>query len=305
MSGQTPLWAWIAVTAAIGCFLALDIKTHAVRPPTLAWAIIASAAWIGVSVLFGVILWVTQGGAVAEQYFGAYLLEKSLSIDNVFVFVVLFGAFAVPRALQHRVLYYGVVGALVLRALFITVGANLLDSFSWVRYVFGAIVVLAGLRMARGAETVNPERNLLVRGVRRIVPVTADYRGDRFTVREAGRRIATPLLVVLVAIESSDIVFATDSIPAVFGVTDDVFVVFTSNAFAVLGLRALYFVFADLVDRFSYLKYGLAVLLVFVGVKLLLVGVVEVPILFTLGVIALVIGVSVTASVLATGRRAP
>ena len=302
MNPQTPLWAWSAVILAIGFFLLVDIRTHKLRPPTLTWALIASAAWIGVSVLFGVILGIMQGAGVAEQYFGAYLLEKSLSIDNVFVFVVLFSTFAVPRVLQHRVLYYGVVGALVLRAAFITAGANLLDDFSWIRYLFGAIVVIAGLRMAHGGEPVDPERNLLVRGVRRIVPVTADYQGDRFFVRQFGRRVATPLLVVLVAIESSDIVFATDSIPAVFGVTTDVFVVFTSNAFAVLGLRALYFVFADLMDRFSYLQYGLAVLLVFIGVKLLLAGTVEIPIFFTLAFISLAIGVSILVSVV-TWRR--
>jgi tellurite resistance protein TerC len=239
---------------------------------------------------------------VASQYFAAYLLEKSLSVDNVFVFVVLFGVFAVPRQYQHRVLYYGVVGALVLRAAFISAGAALLEDFSWVRYAFGAIVVIAGLRMARGGEQIDPTRNLLVRATRRVIPVTEDFQGDRFFIRSLGRWIATPLLVVLVAVESSDIVFATDSIPAVFGVTTDVFVVFTSNAFAVLGLRALYFVFADIVDRFTYLKYGLAVVLVFIGVKLLLEGVVQLPIVLSLAVIAVAIGVSAAWSVIASGR---
>ena len=272
MSAPVPLWAWFAVTGVIVAFLALDIRTHSIRPPTLKWALIASAGWIAVSLIFGIVLGAIQGPGVAEQYYAAYLLEKALSIDNVFVFVVIFSVFAVPREYQHRVLYYGVVGALVLRAAFISAGAALLDDFSWVRYVFGAIVILAGLRMARGGEAVDPDRNLLVRATRRVIPVAPEYEEDRFAVRQAGRWIATPLLVVLMAIESSDIVFATDSIPAVFGVTTDVFVVFTSNAFAVLGLRALYFVFADIVDRFAYLKYGLAVLLVFVGVKLLLAG---------------------------------
>ncbi len=304
MIPETPLAAWFAVSAAIVVFLIVDIQTHKLRPPTLKWALIASAAWIGVSVLFGVILGLLQGSDVAQQYFGAYLLEKSLSIDNVFVFVLLFSTFAVPREIQHRVLYYGVVGALVLRAAFITVGAALFEDFSWIRYLFGAIVVIAGLRMARGGEPVHPDRNLLVRGVRRIVPVTPDYQGDRFVVRRLGRWVATPLLVVLVAIESSDIVFATDSIPAAFGITTDVFVIFTSNAFAVLGLRALYFVFADVMDRFAYLKYGLAILLVFIGVKLLLAGVVELPIAFTLVVIAATIGVSVVVSVVARRRGA-
>jgi tellurite resistance protein TerC len=251
-----------------------------------------------VSVVFGIVLGLIQGSDVAEQYYAAYLLEKSLSIDNVFVFVVIFGAFAVPREYQHRVLYYGVIGALVLRAAFITAGAALLEDFSWVRYVFGAIVILAGLRMAQGAEPTNPDRNLLVRATRRIIPVAPTYHGDRFFVRSLGRWIATPLLVVLVAIESSDIVFATDSIPAAFGVTRDVFVVFTSNAFAVLGLRALYFVFVDIIDRFTYLKYGIAVMLLFVGVKLLLADVVELPITFSLIVIAGTIGASIGLSFL-------
>ena len=300
MTGSVPLWAWFVVTVVIVAFLVLDIRTHNIRPPTLKWALIASVAWIAVSVIFGVILGLIQGSDVAGQYFAAYLLEKSLSVDNVFVFVVLFGVFAVPRQYQHRVLYYGVVGALVLRAAFISAGAALLEDFSWVRYAFGAIVVIAGLRMARGGEQVDPTRNLLVRATRRVIPVTQDYRGDHFFVRSAGRWVATPLLVVLVAVESSDIIFATDSIPAVFGVTTDVFVVFTSNAFAVLGLRALYFVFADIMDRFTYLKYGLAVVLVFIGVKLLLEGVVELPIVLSLAVIAAAIGVSAALSVIAS-----
>jgi predicted tellurium resistance membrane protein TerC len=181
--------------------------------------------------------------------------------------------------------------------------ATLLEEFDWVRYVFGVIVVVAGLRMARGGESVHPDRNLLIRATRRFIPVTSDYQGDRFLVQRAGRWIATPLLIVLVAVESTDIVFATDSIPAVFGVTTDVFIVFTSNAFAVLGLRALYFVFADVVDRFTYLKYGLAVILVFVGIKLLLASVIELPIVWSLGVIAVAIAVSVAVSLTSTGHR--
>jgi tellurite resistance protein TerC len=298
-----PLWAWFAVTGVVVTFLVLDIRTHSIRPPTVKWALIVSVGWIAVSVAFGVILGLIQGSDVAGQYFAAYLLEKALSIDNVFVFVVLFSVFAVPREYQHRVLYYGVVGALVLRAAFISAGAALFEDFGWVRYAFGAIVVIAGLRMARGGEPVDPQRNLLIRATRHVIPVTPDYQGDRFFVRQLGRWVATPLLLVLVAIESSDIVFATDSIPAVFGVTTDVFVVFTSNAFAVLGLRALYFVFAGIVDRFAYLKFGLAVLLVFIGVKLLLEGVVELPIVVSLAVVALCIGASMAWSVIASRRN--
>jgi TerC family integral membrane protein len=298
-----PFWAWCVVVAIIALLLVVDIKTYSLRPATLTWALIASAAYILVAVLFGVVLGVIQGPEVSSQYFAAYLLEKALSVDNVFVFVLLFSTFAVPAAYQHRVLYYGVVGALLLRAGFIAAGANLLDAFGWVLYIFGAIVIIGGIRMARGGEAVDPDRNVLVRATRRVVPVTRGYRGDRFFVHDGGRLFATPLFVVLVAIESSDVIFATDSIPAVFGVTRDVFVVFTSNAFAVLGLRALYFVLAGVLDRFEYLKYGLAVLLVFIGVKLMLTEVVELPILVSLVVIAVAIGVSIALSLVAARRR--
>ncbi|HTU37270.1 MAG TPA: TerC/Alx family metal homeostasis membrane protein [Acidimicrobiales bacterium] len=300
---EVPVWAWCAVVGAIAVLLVIDIRTYRLRPPTLGWALLASAGWILVSVVFGLILGLVQGSDVASQYFAAYLLEKALSVDNVFVFVVLFGVFAVPREYQHRVLYYGVVGALVLRAAFIAAGANLLDTFSWVLYIFGAIVIVGGIRMARSGEAADPDRNLLVRATRRVIPVTRDFQGDRFFVRDQGRLWATPLFIALVAIESSDLVFATDSIPAVFGVTRDVFVVFTSNAFAVLGLRALYFVLADIMDRFAYLKYGLSLILIFIGIKLMLTNVVELPIYVSLVVIAVVITASVLLSLLMARRR--
>ncbi len=265
-------------------------------------ALAASAAWILVSCIFGIVLGLAQGGTVAEQYFTAYLLEKALSVDNVFVFVALFAAFAVPPEYQHRVLYFGVVGALLLRAGFIAAGAALIDDFTWVLYVFGAIVVIGGLRMLKGVEVGRPEDNRAIRVARRVLPVTEDYVGDRFAVRRRGKWMVTPLLLALIAVESTDVVFATDSIPAVFGVTRDVFVVFTSNAFAVLGLRALYFVVAGFVDRFHYLKYGLAVLMVFIGVKLLLNDVVHLPVSVSLGVMAVTLGVAVALSLLVPAR---
>lgn len=294
---DVPLWAWFAVVGLLVALLGVDLAANrSAGQPTVARALVASGAWIAVSVAFGMVLGAVQGGAVAQQYFAGYLLEKALSVDNVFVFVVLFAALAVPAHLQHRVLYYGVVGALVLRACFIAAGAALLDHFSWVLYVFGAVLLVAGLRMVRPQRPVDPRGNLAVRAVRRVLPVTNEFRGDRFVVRKDGRRRATPLLVALVAIEATDIVFATDSIPAVFGVTQDAFVVFTSNAFAVLGLRSLYFVFVAAADRFEYLRYGLAVLLVFIGCKLLIAPVVHLSVVVSLAAIVVVLGTSVLAS---------
>lgn len=252
----TPLWAWLATVGLLLALLVLDLVANRnIGEPSTARALIASSGWIAASIAFGVVLGVAQGSVAAQQYFAGYALEKALSIDNVFVFVVLFGALAVPLRYQHRVLYYGVVGALALRAGFIAAGAALMDQFSWILFVFGGVLLVAGLRMMRPGGEVDPQRNLALRAVRRVLPVTDSFRGDRFVVKERGRLWATPLLVALVAIESTDVVFATDSIPAVFGVTQDPFVVFTSNAFAVLGLRSLYFVFARAADRFEYLRY--------------------------------------------------
>jgi tellurite resistance protein TerC len=295
----TPLWAWLATVGLLLALLALDLVANRnIGEPSTGRALIASGGWIAASIAFGVALGVAQGSVVAQQYFAGYVLEKALSIDNVFVFVVLFGALAVPLRYQHRVLYYGVVGALALRAAFIAAGAALLDQFSWILYVFGAVLLVAGLRMLRPGGEVDPQRNFALRAVRRVLPVTDSFRGDRFIVKERGRLWATPLLVALVAIESTDVVFATDSIPAVFGVTQDPFVVFTSNAFAVLGLRSLYFVFARAADRFEYLRYGLAFLLVFIGIKFLVAPVVHVSVAVSLAVIVGVLGVSILASLL-------
>ena len=281
-----PLWAWPAVAGAIVALLAVDIHFNATgQPASMRRAVTATAAWIVVAVGFGAALGAWQGRSVAEQYFSAHLLEKSLSIDNVFVFAVLVQTLAVPVIQQRRVLYYGIVGALVLRAAFIAAGAALLEHISWTFYLFGVAVAAAGVHMARARDEIHPQRNLAVRAAR-LLPLTADYRGDRFFVREAGRRLATPLLVALIAVEATDIIFAADSIPAVFGVTRDTFVVFTSNALAVLGLRSLYFVFAQALSRLCALKYGLAAILVFVGAKMLLADVIHIPAAASLAVIA-------------------
>ncbi len=301
---STPLWSWFAVSGFIVVLLAVDfLSNRGDAEPTFRRAVLSSAAWIGVSIAFGALLGAIYGSAIAQEYFAGYLLEKSLSVDNIFVFALLFASFAVPTRLQHRVLYFGVMSALVMRGAFIAGGAALLERFSWMLYVFGAILVVAGVRMLRGESHADPNRSLSVRAVRRVIPLTPDYVGNRFFTRIDGRRFGTPLLVALVAIEIADLIFASDSIPAIFGVTTNVFIIFTSNAFAVLGLRALYFVFAGAMDRFTYLKYGLAVLLVFIGVKMLASNVVRLSTAATLVVILVVLAVSVVASVVKTGTR--
>jgi tellurite resistance protein TerC len=291
-----PAWAWIAVLAVFALLISVDLIGTRRAGQGLRAAAIASGLWVAAGLGFGGVLWLWQGPALAGQYFAGYLLEKALSVDNIFVFVLLFASLAVPLAQQRRVLYLGVVGALVLRGAFIAAGGALLDHIGWVFYVFGALVVLAGARMFRGDAATDPAKNLTVRALRRVLPVTSDYAGGRFFTRAGGKMMATPLFVALVAIETTDLVFALDSIPAVFGVTRNLFVVFTSNAFAVLGLRALYFLLAGSMDRFRYLKQGLAVLLVFIGVKMLVSGVVHVPVTVSLAVIAVVVVGAVGAS---------
>ncbi|HEU0131462.1 MAG TPA: TerC family protein [Mycobacteriales bacterium] len=300
---STPLWAWVAVTAAIVVMLLVDLlvvhrEAHAVSVREAAWS---SAVWIALGLGFGVLLWVVQGGDRAGQYFAGYLVEKSLSVDNVFVFALLFSYFAVPARLQHRVLFWGVVGALVFRAAFIVAGAALLERFAWMVFVFGAFLVVTGIKMARSGDShVDPGKNPVLRLLRRVIPVSDTYEGQRFFGRDGVRRYATPLLAVLVAVETTDILFAVDSIPAVFAVTKDPFLVFTSNAFAILGLRALYFLLADLMGRFTYLKTGLAVVLVLVGAKMLASEWWHAPTWLSLLVIASVIGGSVVLSLRAT-----
>jgi tellurite resistance protein TerC len=291
------VWVWAGTLALFAVLIAVDlVATGRSGAPSLRAAAVLSGLWVLTGLGFGALLWLWRGQAVAGEYFAGYLLEKALSVDNIFVFVLLFASLAVPPALQRRVLYLGVVGALVLRGGFIAAGGALIDHLSWIFYLFGVVVLVAGLRMFRAGEVTDPGRNLAVRGLRRIVPVTDNYDGSRLLVRAGGRTLATPLLVALVAIEVTDLIFALDSIPAVFGVTRDVYVVFTSNAFAVLGLRALYFLLAGSMDRFVYLKQGLAVLLTFIGVKMLLGPVVHLPVAVSLAVILVVVGGAVAAS---------
>jgi tellurite resistance protein TerC len=295
-----PVWAWVGFTFLIFALLLLDLLVLArgSREISFRQATALSVFWIVLALFFGVVVFAVAGPGRGGEYLAGYIIEKSLSVDNVFVFALIFSYFAVPARYQYRVLFWGVVGALVLRGVFVLVGAELLERYDWMIYIFGAFLVYTGVRMAfhRDAE-IHPERNPVLRALRRLVPMTPDFHDERFFVRKAGKLFATPLFAVIVVVGTTDVVFAVDSIPAIFAVTSSSFVVWSANAFAVLGLRPLYFMLAGMIDRFVYLQAGLSVVLVFVGVKFLvsdLVG--KVPIWVSLPFIAIVIGVSILAS---------
>lgn len=300
---SVPLWAWFAVLAVILVMLAVDLfahrDAHVIGVREAGWW---SALWVTLGVAFGGVVWWAWGSEFAAQYYAGYVIEKSLAVDNVFVWAVIFSWFAVPREYQHRVLFYGVLGALVFRGAFIAAGSVLIASFSWVLYVFGVFLVFTGVQMMRHRnEHIDPSRSRILRWFRRVVPHTDDYEGAKFFVVRNGRRLATPLLSVLVLVEVTDVVFAVDSIPAIFAVTQEPFLVFTANAFAILGLRAMYFLLADLIHRFVYLKAGLSLVLIWVGVKMLLLMVdVKVPTVLSLGIVAVLVGSSVVLSLRAT-----
>ncbi|HKV09215.1 MAG TPA: TerC family protein [Thermoanaerobaculia bacterium] len=303
---ETSLWLWAGFNLFILAMLALDLgvfhrKSHEV---SIREATVWSFVWITLAMIFNAGLWYFRGAEPAVQFFTGYLIEKSLSVDNIFVIALLFNYFAVPREYQHRVLFWGILGALVMRAAFILAGAALLAKFHWILYLFGAFLILTGLKMAifRDAE-VHPENNPLLKLVRRLVPVTNEYRKDHFFVREGGKRMATPLFLVLVLVESTDLVFAVDSIPAIFAVTTDPFLVYTSNVFAILGLRSLYFVLAGVMAKFVYLKLGLSGVLVFVGTKMALMDVYKIPSPVSLGVIAAILTTAIVASLWRSRRE--
>ncbi len=302
----TSIWPWIGFTLFVLAMLALDLgvfhrKTHAV---SVKEAAIWSAVWIGLALAFNGLIWYLDGSEIALSFLTGYIIEKSLSIDNIFVFVLIFAYFQVPAAYQHRVLFWGVLGALIMRAILILVGGVLLERFHWIIYIFGAFLIYTGIKMARQGEmNVHPDSNKLVKLTRRLIPVTSDYEGERFFVRKAGKLMATPLLLVLVLIESTDLVFAVDSIPAIFAVSNEPFIVYTSNIFAILGLRSLYFVLAGVMDKFHYLKIGLSIVLTFVGVKMLITAVgIKIPIAISLLVIIGVLSAAITASLIRAKR---
>jgi len=296
---------WAAFVAFIVAMLLVDLLVlhRDAHEVSLREAALWSVVWVAMGLAFGALIWAWKGPGAGGEYLAGYLIERSLSIDNVFVFALIFSYFGVPAAYQHRVLFWGIFGALVFRAVFIGAGAALLDQFHWMIYVFGGFLVLTGVKMLRNKDMkVDPARNPVLRLLRRVIPITDGHRGQKLVVREAGRRLATPLLAVLVVIETSDILFAVDSIPAIFAVTTDSFLVFSSNAFAILGLRAMYFLLAGMIDRFVHLNAGLAAVLVFVGVKMLATDLYHVPIWLSLTVIAALIGGSVGTSLLTTRR---
>ncbi|MFL5274219.1 MAG: TerC family protein [Anaeromyxobacteraceae bacterium] len=295
------VWEWAGFLGFVLAMLALDLgvfhrKDHVIGPrEALGW----SAAWITLALGFGALVWVTYGGTAGVEFLTGYAIEKSLSVDNIFVIVVLFGALGIPPLYQHRVLFWGILSALVLRGAMIAGGAALLGRFHFTIYVFGAFLVLTGAKLflARDAAP-HPEDSKLLGALRRVVPGTSRFDGHRFFTRENGRRVATPLFFALAMIELTDVVFAVDSIPAIFAVTTDPFIVFTSNIFAILGLRSLYFLLAGFVDRFVYLRPSLAAILVFVGVKMAAVDLVKVPPAASLAVIIAILTVGVVASLL-------
>jgi tellurite resistance protein TerC len=299
---------WLGFVAFVLCLLVLDLgvfhkQSHAV---TTKEAALWSAVWVGLSLAFNAGIWAWFGPERALEFTAGYLIEKALAVDNIFVFVVIFSAFGIPALYQHRVLFWGVLGALVMRAGFILVGGALLARFHWMLYVFGAVLAVTGVKLLlQRNQQEQPELNPVVRWIQRILPATQEFSGHRFTVLRDGRRLATPLLLALLAVEVTDVIFALDSIPAIFAVTNDPFIVFTSNIFAILGLRSMYFLLAGVIDKFAYLKVGLACVLMFVGAKMLLADVFAVPVLASLAIIAAILGGSVVLSLLRAPRPAP
>ncbi|WP_046777013.1 TerC family protein [Streptomyces yangpuensis] len=305
---DVPYWLWIVFAVTVLVALAVDLLAHRQAHvigfrEAAAW----SGVWVGLALAFGGLVFAVVGTQAGVEYTTAWLLEKSLSVDNLFVFALIFGYFRVPRAYQHRVLFFGVLGALVFRGVFLAAGVAVVSRFTAVLYVFAAILFYSTYKILKEEDDgFDPGRSLAVRLLRRIVPVSDDYVGTKFFVKEAGRRVATPLLAVVAAIEAADLVFAVDSVPAVLAVSSDAFIVYSSNAFAILGLRALYFMLAGMLDRFHYLSTGLALILSFIGVKLVLqashelisASIPEIPSPVSLAVIVVVLGVSVTLSLL-------
>lgn len=301
-----PFWAWAVFAGLVAVLLFLDLFVLHRKAKEIPFkeALWLSGFWIAISLAFGGFVWLVGGPDAGGRYLTAYLVEKSLSVDNVFVFAVIFSGLAVPEKYRYHVLFWGVIGALVFRFLFILAGTALLSTFSWLVYVFGAFLVFTGIRLLRSGgndEDSDPHDNRVLKLLRRVLPFTEDYRGDHFFVSENGKRYATPLLAALVVIEASDVIFAIDSVPAVLSLTQTTFVAYSAMAFAVLGLRALYFALEGLVDRFVYLHYGLAAILIFLGAEFILQGFgVHVPIYASLLFIAAVITASVVASLKAT-----
>lgn len=306
---EEPIWLWVGFNLFVLAMLALDLgvfhrKSHAVSgKEALTWSLV----WIALSLAFNTVIYFFwdrmmpsssyTNGEAALAFLTGYLIEKSLSVDNIFVFILIFSFFGVPAAYQHRVLFWGILGALLMRGILIAVGAALLEQFHWIIYIFGAFLIFTGIRMAlQHDENVEPDKNPVVRFFRRFMPVTENFEEDKFFIRRAGKLFATPLFLILLVVESTDLIFAVDSIPAIFAVTRDPFIVYTSNVFAILGLRALYFLLANVMDKFQYLKYGLAAVLTFVGIKMVIVDFYKIPVGISLLVVAGILTTSILAS---------
>jgi tellurite resistance protein TerC len=305
---NTSFWLWAGFNAFVLLMLALDLgvfhrKSHTVSlRESMTW----TGVWVLLALVFNLGVWHFAGSQKGLEFLTGYVIEKSLSVDNIFVFAMLFSYFAVPASYQHKVLFWGILGALLMRAGMIAAGAALITRFSWIIYVFGAFLILTGIKMLLIRDDgLHPERNPVVKLFKKLMPVTKDYRGDNFFVKENGVRMATPLFVVLLLVEVTDVIFAVDSIPAIFAVTTDPFIVYTSNVFAILGLRSLYFALAGVMDKFHLLKPGLGILLAFVGIKMLLShSTWKLDTLVSLGVITLILAASVGASLLFPKKKA-
>ena len=300
------LFLWVIFNVFVLGILALDLlvlhrKAHSVSlREALAW----SCVWVSLALLFALGVYFFRGGEKALEFLTGYVIEWSLSVDNLFVFLVIFSYFAVPSIHQHRVLFWGILGALVLRAIFIATGTALLTNFHWMIYVFGGFLIFTGIKLLfAGDEKIEPEKNPAVRLVRRFMNVTPDYHGQQFFIRKDGRLWATPLLLVLIVVETTDVIFAVDSIPAIFAITLDPFIVYTSNVFAILGLRALFFLLAGVMVMFRYLKVGLSFVLCFVGIKMVIVDFYKIPIGISLGVVAGILAISILASIFVRPKR--
>ncbi len=306
---DVPTWAWIALIGGIVFLLIIDLvlvhrTAHVI---SIKEASIESAIWISLGLLFGLVLLIWQGGQAGGEYYAGFLIEKSLSVDNVFVWAVIFSFFSVPREYQFRVLFWGIFGALVLRGVFIFAGVSLIERFEWILYVFGAFLLYTAVKIARHDpdKQVDYNNNIAMRLVRRLVPTTDEYDGQKLFTRRNGKRVATPLFAVLILIEATDVVFAVDSVPAILAVSREPFIVFAANAFAILGLRSLYFLLGGMQGKFRYLNVGLGVILFFVGIKMLLIGKpieFHMPTYISLSVIALVLTVAIVASIRADKR---
>ncbi len=292
---------WIGFNLFVLAMLAVDLLVFHRKPHevSLKEALLWSAVWIGLALAFNVGVYFWQGKQPALEFLTGYLIEKSLSVDNIFVFLMIFACFKIPAKYQHEVLFWGILGALIMRAGFIAGGVTLIKNFHWIIYIFGGFLIFTGIKMALEKDKeIHPEKSLVLRLFRKVMPVTKDYEGGKFFVKKNNRTYATPLFVVLLIVETTDVIFAVDSIPAILAITQNPFIVYTSNVFAILGLRALYFALAGIIQLFHYLHYGLSAILVFVGTKMLITDFYKVPIGLSLSVVAALLLLSVGASIL-------